>query len=105
MQTPMKLLPLLRGSPFAFPLAALAALAMFLISESSYQQATARFDALGAQGNARTNVQVLWRSLADAETGQRGYLLTGRKDYLKPYFEAQGRVNETLSSLDQYFAG
>jgi hypothetical protein len=29
-----------RGSPFAFPLAALTALAMFFISETSYQQAT-----------------------------------------------------------------
>ncbi|MDP9045423.1 MAG: CHASE3 domain-containing protein [Pseudomonadota bacterium] len=101
----MKLLPLLRGSPFAFPLAALAALAMFLISESSYQQATAKFDALGAQGNARTNIQVLWRSLADAETGQRGYLLTGRKDYLRPYIEAQRQVDDSLAALNRYFAG
>lgn len=105
MQTPMKLLPLLRGSRFAFPLAALAALAMFLISESTYQQATAKFNALGAQGDARTNVQVLWRSLSDAETGQRGYLLTGRRDYLGPYVEAQGTVEKTLAALDTYFAG
>jgi signal transduction histidine kinase len=104
MQTPMKLLPLLRGSPFAFPLAALAALAMFLISESSYQQATTTFDELGTQGLARTNIQILWRSLTDAETGQRGYLLTGRQEYLKPYTEAQGVVNETLSWLDNYYA-
>ncbi|MEP7099337.1 MAG: CHASE3 domain-containing protein [Burkholderiales bacterium] len=99
----MKLLPLLRGSPFAFPLAALAALAMFLISESSYQQASSTFDALGTQGVARTNIQVLWRSLTDAETGQRGYLLTGRKEYLKPYTEAQGRVGETLTWLNDYY--
>ena len=103
MQTPMKLLPLLRGSPFAFPLAALAALAMFLISESSYQQATSTFDALGTQGLARTNVLVLWRSLTDAETGQRGYLLTGRKEYLKPYVEAQSRVSDALTWLDGYY--
>lgn len=104
MPTPMKLLPLLRGSPFAFPLAALAALAMFLISEISYEQATAQFDALGEQGNARTNVLVLSRTLADAETGQRGYLLTGRKDYLKPYTEAQARVPVVLAQLNRYFA-
>ena len=103
MQTPMKLLPLLRGSPFAFPLAALAALAMFLISESSYQQATTTFDALGTQGLARSNVQTLWRSLTDAETGQRGYLLTGRKEYLQPYYQAQSRVGDTLAWLDGYY--
>ena len=103
MPTPLKLLPILRGNPFAFPLAALAALAMFLISESSYQQATSTFDALGVQGQARTNIQVLWRSLTDAETGQRGYLLTGRREYLKPYLEAQGRVGEMLAWLNDYY--
>ncbi|MBC8058106.1 MAG: CHASE3 domain-containing protein, partial [Rhizobiales bacterium] len=99
----MKLLPLLRGSPFAFPLAALAALAMFLISESSYQQASATFEALGERGVARTNIQTLWRSLTDAETGQRGYLLTSRKEYLKPYDDALGRTQESLTWLNGYY--
>jgi signal transduction histidine kinase len=104
MPTPLKLLPLLRGSRFTFPLAALVALGMFVISESSYQQATATFDGLGVQGQARTNIQVLWRSLTDAETGQRGYLLTGRNEYLKPYVEAQARVAATLTWLNDYYA-
>jgi signal transduction histidine kinase len=103
MPTPLKLLPLLRGSPFAFPLAALAALAMFLISESSYQQAMSTFDALGTQATARSKIQVLWRSLTDAETGQRGYLLTSRPEYLKPYVEAQATVGETLTWLNDYY--
>ncbi len=104
MPTPLKLLPLLRGSRFSFPLAALAALAMFLISESSYQQASSRFDALGTQAMARTTIQTLWRSLTDAETGQRGYLLTNRKEYLKPYAAAQGQVAESLDWLTRYYA-
>ena len=72
----LKFLSSVRGSPFAFPLAALAALTMFVISETSYQQASSIFDELGKQGEARTTIQTLWRSLVDAETGQRGYLLT-----------------------------
>ena len=103
MQTPLKLLPLLHGSPFAFPLAVIAALAMFLISESSYQQATATLDALGERGLARTKIQTLWRSLTDAETGQRGYLLTSRPEYLKPYVEAQSHVADTLAWLNGYY--
>ena len=103
MQTPLKLLPLLRGSPFAFPLAVIAALAMFLISESSYQQATATLDALGERALARTQIQTLWRSLTDAETGQRGYLLTNRPEYLKPYVEAQSHVADTLTWLNDYY--
>ena len=103
MTAPMDLLPRLRASPFAFPLAAFAALGMFVISESSYQQATATFEALGEQGMARTTIQTLWRSLTDAETGQRGYLLTDRKEYLQPYVEAQGQVAESLAWLTRYY--
>jgi signal transduction histidine kinase len=101
---PLKYLLRLRGSPFAFPLAALAALAMFFISESSYQQATATFEGLGSQGRARTTIQVLWRDLLDAETGQRGYLLTGRKEYLAPYVAATGDVTQSLDWLNRYYA-
>ena len=104
MSTPMKLLTLLRGSPFAFPLAALAALAMFVISEASYQQASSTFDRLGAQATARTAIQTLWRSLTDAETGQRGYLLTDRSEYLQPYAEAQVRVTQSLDWLTTYYS-
>ena len=104
MPTPLKLLPLLHGSRFTFPLATLAALAMFVISESSYQQASARFAELGTQGTARTTIQTLWRSLTDAETGQRGYLLTSRKEYLKPYEAAQVQVAKSLAWLNQYYS-
>ena len=104
MSTPLKLLPLLRGSRFTFPLASLAALAMFVISESSYQQATARFEQLGTQATARTTIQTLWRSLTDAETGQRGYLLTSRKEYLKPYAAAQVQVEKSLAWLNDYYS-
>jgi PAS domain S-box-containing protein len=40
------------------------------------------------------------RSLvADAETGQRGYLLTGDKSYLLPYQDAQARLEPALAQL------
>ena len=40
------------------------------------------------------------RSLvADAETGQRGYLLTGDKAYLLPYQDAQARLEPALAQL------
>lgn len=104
MPTPLKLLPLLRGSKFTFPLASLAALGMFVISESSYQQATTRFEELGTQGTARITIQTLWRSLTDAETGQRGYLLTSRKEYLKPYEVAQVQVAKSLAWLNEYYS-
>ncbi|MEP7297582.1 MAG: CHASE3 domain-containing protein [Burkholderiales bacterium] len=93
----------MHGSPFAFPLAAAAALAMFLISESSYQQSTTTFETLVAQGTARTAMHQLLRALSDAETGERGYLLTGRADYLKPYDEGVRQVNASLGALVDYY--
>ncbi|MGJ8560207.1 MAG: sensor histidine kinase [Litorimonas sp.] len=37
-------------------------------------------------------------AVIDAETGQRGYLLTGNKDYLNPYTSVRGSLNETALS-------
>jgi signal transduction histidine kinase len=103
MAVSVKLPSRLRKSAFAFPLAALVALVMFMISETSYQQARATFDALGEQGKARIAIQTLRRALTDAETGQRGYLLTGRKEYLQPYNSALGDVATSLAWLTRYY--
>jgi PAS domain S-box-containing protein len=43
----------------------------------------------------------LLSSYKDAETGQRGYLLTGDEDYLAPYNRAIGVVPGKLTDLDQ----
>ncbi len=40
-------------------------------------------------------------TLKDAETGQRGYLLTGEKPYLEPYERARVRMDAILSRLRQ----
>ena len=93
-----------RGSPFAFPLAALTALAMFFISETSYQQATKALDDLGAMGAARLSILELRRAMTDAETGERGYLLTSRKEYLDPYNRALADVAKELAALNLYYA-
>ncbi len=43
----------------------------------------------------------LLSSYKDAETGQRGFLLTGNDDYLAPYNRAIGIVPGELTDLDQ----
>ncbi|MEH2084747.1 MAG: CHASE3 domain-containing protein [Nostoc sp.] len=40
----------------------------------------------------------------DAETGQRGYLLTGKERYLEPYRTATGEIAEKLQALRQLTA-
>jgi CHASE3 domain sensor protein len=44
-------------------------------------------------------VQGLLNSLIDAETGQRGYLLTHRANYLEPYESGNARVAEQLQEI------
>ena len=88
---------------FAFPLAALAALAMLAISEASYQDATSSLDKLGDRAAARAKLNDLVKSLLDAESGQRGYLLTDRREYLKPYAQAQVESRKLLAWLNEYY--
>jgi methyl-accepting chemotaxis protein len=42
--------------------------------------------------------------LVNAETGQRGYLLTGSEAYLKPYDQARSRLNVDLDGLERSVA-
>jgi len=43
--------------------------------------------------------------LIDAETGQRGYLLTGDRSYLAPYEKARAKLSGDLTTLDRSIAG
>ena len=101
----MKPLSYFRRSVVAFPLAALAALAMFVISEVSYQDATSSLDSLGDRATARANLNVVAKSLLDAETGQRGYLLSSREEYLAPYRDAQEGLRSASGWLTNYYSG
>jgi len=44
-------------------------------------------------------VDALLGSLKDAETGQRGYVITGRDSYLNPYLQALPDIEQELESL------
>jgi len=51
------------------------------------------------------SVERVLARLTDAETGQRGYLLTGRGDYLEPYLAAERDATAALDSLRPLLAG
>ncbi len=44
---------------------------------------------------SRIDVQALLATYLDAETGQRGYLLTGNEDYLEPYRRAAAKLTQS----------
>lgn len=94
----------LRRRVFALPLAVLAAIVVIGINEAAYERSSAALVSLGERSQTRTTIQTLWRLLVDAETGQRGYLLTGRRDYLKPYEHAVSSVGQSLDQLQATYA-
>jgi signal transduction histidine kinase len=93
-----------KRSAFTFPLAVVTALTLMGISETAYRTSVEALDRLGAMGVARTNNMVLLRQVLDAENGQRGYLITGRPEYLKPYRSSMASIGETLRTLGEYYA-
>src|SRR4051812_5235929 len=52
-----------------------------------------------AAGQAMRELTTVVSTVQDAETGQRGYLLTGRDDYLQPYKDATRVLPEHLPAL------
>jgi len=51
-----------------------------------------------------TELEATLSTLKDAETGQRGYLLTGEERYLEPYHSAIARINKQVVELQQLTA-
>ncbi|MCA9156317.1 MAG: CHASE3 domain-containing protein, partial [Planctomycetales bacterium] len=45
------------------------------------------------------------QSLLDAETGQRGFILTGREEYLEPYAAALAQADEKIARLKEATRG
>ncbi len=86
-------------------LATVAAVALIVINEAAWRDATNVVTNLGQRGAARVQIQTLLRRLIDAETAQRGYLLTGRAEYLKPYGESVQDVDAALAWLRDYYTG
>ena len=79
------------------PLAILAAAILIFINEASFHESTSATANIQEAQRSRTAVNKLLQNMLDAETGQRGYLLTGDLRYLKPYNVA---VEETGQNLD-----
>ncbi len=46
--------------------------------------------------------ELLRTTLIDAETGQRGFLITGAEEYLEPYHSAMARLNDRIQYLMEF---
>lgn len=54
---------------------------------------------------SQTVYRELITTLVDAETGERGYVITGEPAFLEPYTRAQQRIESALQSLPRAAAG
>lgn len=99
----LSVLARVRRSVWTLPLAALAAVVVFAINEAAYRESIESLDHLGSRGVARVQIQTLLRRLIEVETGQRGYLLTDRREYLKPFDGTKAEIESALRWLSDYY--
>ncbi len=85
-------------------LAMLAALALVGINEAGYRQSTKALIEISEAQRVRLALNLLLQSIVDAETGQRGYLLTGEARYREPYDSAVKKVDGQLAALQSLYA-
>jgi CHASE3 domain sensor protein len=81
-----------------------AVLILIGISEVSYDKSMNAMEDLGQAHITRSHLQRLLRDVLDAETGQRGYLLTGDAGYLEPYSAAIADIGQTQDQLREIYA-
>jgi signal transduction histidine kinase len=85
-------------------LAALAALALIGINEAGFRQSARALADIDEAQKGRGVVNQILQNMLDAETGQRGYLLTGEASYRQPYDTAIKEVDGNLAALRQLYA-
>jgi len=92
-------LPLPPRTMTGFLLAVVAVVLIAVLSYSSVQTTETSSAALANSIEAMAGIQTAMATLIDAETGQRGYLLTGREAYLDPFLKAQSVVTGQFNAL------
>ena len=80
-------------------LAALAACVLIGINEVGYNQSAQALDEIAQYTQTRTALSRLLQDVLNAETGSRGYLLTGDPRYLEPYNAVVSDIGQELDSL------
>jgi diguanylate cyclase (GGDEF)-like protein len=76
-----------------------AALGIFFVREVMDLQTA--MDKLRDNDQARIDIGNVLVDLLDAETGQRGFILTGQESYLAPYYRGKNRIRESIRRAQQ----
>jgi CHASE3 domain sensor protein len=87
-----------RDAAISLILALLAAAVLIGINETGYVQVDRALDRIDEYTRTRNAVSRLLQHVLDAETGSRGYLLTGDPRYLEPYNAAVAEIGQNLDN-------
>jgi len=99
----MKKIRLFFASHGPLLIALMLAAGVLAVSEYSNWRVERAFAQLERSVTIRLTLAELRRQILGAETGQRGYLITGQEDYAKPYYAALATVHKILESLRQHY--
>ncbi len=75
-----------------------------VITQVSHERSGAALMRLEQRAVSTTGIQTVLRRLLDAQTGLRGYLLSGRAIYLEPYVQAASDATAGLNELAVHYA-
>ena len=88
----------------SLPLAVLVAIVLIFINEMSFRESKTAAASIEEAQKTRASTYKLMQHLLDAETGQRGYLLTGDVRYLEPYTTALQDIDRNMDELRGMFS-
>ena len=87
-----------------FAVALLVLLVNGIISFYNLNRLTRSYQSVLQIQRGNMALETLLSTMKDAETGQRGFLLTGREAYLEPYNAAINRGDREFADVEKYFA-
>lgn len=95
-------MPMLIALPLT--LGILSALALLVFAELGYQRLESATQRVATALELQATINEIQAHIVDAETGQRGFLLTGNDSYLQPYRDALPQIEKTHDRLRELVA-
>ncbi|MGH8665198.1 MAG: CHASE3 domain-containing protein, partial [Burkholderiales bacterium] len=77
---------------------------ILVVSELGHRSLTRRYESAMQSIATSVRLNTLSARLADAETGQRSFLLTAKREYLEPYEDAVPQIRKLLDELRPHYA-
>jgi signal transduction histidine kinase len=84
---------------FPLLLGIIGSLALLIFAELGHQRLESAAQRVAASLELQSSLYEAQALVVDAEAGQRGYLLTGRDEYLGPYRDALAKIEPTFTRL------